>query len=197
MDRCTVPCETDDPEAYAEEVARVRRFLTGQDRSVVDRLRARMERASEDLDFEKAAEIRDTLEQLEKILDKQRVVAAPVRRHNAALLHRTDDADAADVLFVRFGRFVDAVSCCACPPTAEDRARLREQVRDHFDPEAEPPSDFTRRAADEIRLLSHWTYAHRDELTVVRWRPEQPPDEMVDRVCERLGTSTSSPAEVA
>ena len=196
MDRCTAPCETEDPEAYAEEVARVRRFLTGRDRSVLDRLRARMERASEDLDFEKAAEIRDVLEQLEKILDKQRVVAAPVRRHNAALLHRGDDADAADVLFVRFGRFVASASC-ACPPTAEDRTHLREQVRAHFDPDAEPPSDFTRRAADEIRLLSHWTYAHRDELTVVRWRPEEAPDEMATRLHEQLGAPASSTAEVA
>jgi DNA polymerase-3 subunit epsilon len=195
MDRCTVPCETDDPEAYAEEVARVRRFLTGRDRSVLDRLRARMERASEELDFEKAAEIRDTLEQLETILDKQRVVAAPIRRHNAALLHRTDDADAADVLFVRFGRFVTSVSC-ACPPSAAGRTRLREAAHAHFDPDAEPPSDFTKKAADEIRLLSHWTYAHRDELTVVRWRPDEAPDALAERIGERLAAS-SSPAEVA
>jgi len=194
MDRCTVPCETDDPEAYAEEVERVRTFLTGRDRSVLDRLRARMERASEELDFEKAAEIRDTLEQLEKILDKQRMIAAPVRRHNAALLHRTEDAETVDVLFVRFGRFVASVSC-ADPPTAEQRARLRAQVRTHFDPEAEPPSDFTKRAADELRLLSHWTYAHRDELTVVRWRPEQSPAAMTERICDELGTPSSSPVE--
>ncbi|MFB6247187.1 MAG: DEDD exonuclease domain-containing protein [Salinibacter sp.] len=196
MDRCTVPCETEDAEAYAEAVERVRRFLTGRDRSVLDRLRERMERASEDLDFEKAAEIRDTLEQLEKILDKQRVAAAPVRRHNAALLHRGDDADTVDVLLVRFGRFVASVSC-ACPPSAEGRARLREQVRTHFDPDAEPPSDFTKRAADEIRLLSHWTYAHRDDLSVVRWRPGQAPDEMEDRICEQFRARASSPAEVA
>jgi DNA polymerase-3 subunit epsilon len=195
MDRCTVPCETDDPEAYAEEVERVRTFLTGRDRSVLDRLRARMERASEELDFEKAAEIRDTLEQLETILDKQRVVAAPIRRHNAALLHRTDDADAADVLFVRFGRFVTSVSC-ACPPSAAGRTRLREAAHAHFDPDAEPPSDFTKKAADEIRLLSHWTYAHRDELTVVRWRPDEAPDALAERIGERLAAS-SSPAEVA
>jgi DNA polymerase-3 subunit epsilon len=168
MDRCTVPCENDDPEAYAEAVERVRAFLTGQDRSVLDELRERMTQASEDLDFEKAAEFRDTLEQLETILDKQRLMAAPVRQHNAALVHRADEMEGVDVLFVRFGRFVDSVSC-ACPPSPEDRAKLREHVATHFDGDVSPPSDLSKRATDEIRLLSHWTYAHRAELSVVRW----------------------------
>jgi len=181
MDRCTAPCETDDAEAYAEEVERVRAFLTGRDRTVLDRLRERMEQHAAEHDFEKAAEFRDTLEPLERILAKQRVVAAPVRRHNAALVHREGADESADVLFVRFGRFRKAVSCTV-PPTPQNRRRLADRCRTHFDPDADPPSDFSKRATHEIRLLSHWTYAHRDELTVVRWRPERKPDQMVDAI---------------
>ena len=185
MDRCTVPCENEDPEAYAEAVERVRAFLTGQDPTVLDRLRERMEQASQNLDFEKAADIRDTLEQLETILEKQRLTAAPVRQHNAALVHQPDGAEAADVLFVRFGRFVASVSC-ACPPTTEERFRLRGALDEQFDPAAEPPSQISKRAVDEIRLLSHWTYAHRDELSMVRWGPEQEPAAIEDVLREAL-----------
>jgi len=187
MDRCTAPCETDDAEAYAEVVERVRAFLTGRDRSVLDRLRERMEAAAADHDFEKAAEFRDTLEPLERILAKQRVVAAPVRRHNAALLHQENGKEGqADVLFVRFGRFVEAVSC-DIPLPCEQRSRLIDRCRTHFDPDAEPPSDFSKRATHEIRLLSHWTYAHRDELTVVRWEPGRDVTEMVGDLEEAMG----------
>jgi DNA polymerase-3 subunit epsilon len=185
MERCTVPCETEDAAAYAEEVDRVRAFLTGRDRSVLDRLRDRMEQASADLDFERAAEIRDTLEELDTILEKQRLMAAPVRRHNAALVHRPDDAPAADVLFVRFGRFVASVACSP-PPTAEDTTRLREALATHFDPSDDPPSSVSKRAVNEIRLLSHWTYAHRDELSVVRWTPDRGPDAMMEALREAL-----------
>ena len=184
MDRCTVPCENDDPEAYAEAVARVQAFLTGQDRSVLDRLRDRMTQASEDLDFEKAAEFRDTLEQLETILDKQRLMAAPVRQHNAALVHRSDESEGADVLLVRFGRFVDSVSC-GCPPSADDRAHLREHVETHFD-DGSPPSELSKRATDEIRLLSHWTYAHREELSVVRRADDQPAAAFADAIVDEM-----------
>jgi DNA polymerase-3 subunit epsilon len=182
MDRCTAPCETDDAAAYAEEVERVRAFLTGQDRSVLDRLRERMRQASEDRDFEKAAEFRDTVEGLERILDRQALMAAPVRRHHAALVHRDDEtSDTANVLFVRFGQFGESVTC-RLPPTPEQQAQLADRCRAHFDPEAEPPSGFSKRATDEIRLLSHWTSAHRDELTVVRWTPEKPPTEVVEEI---------------
>ena len=184
MDRCTVPCETDDPEEYAEEVDRVRGFLTGQDRSVVDRLRDRMQQASEDREFEKAAEFRDRVESLERILDRQALMAAPVRQHHAVLVHRPDESDTADILFVRFGRFAKSMTC-RVPPSQEQRAQLADECRRHFDPEADSPSDFSKRATDELRLLSHWTNAHRDELSVVRWTPERPSSFVVDQI-ERI-----------
>jgi DNA polymerase-3 subunit epsilon len=190
MDRCTVPCETEDPDAYAEEVERVRAFLTGRDRSVLDALRERMQQASEQLDFEKAAEFRDTIEQLETILEKQRIAAAPIRGHNAALVHRPDDRDTTDVLLVRFGRFVASVALDP-PPSSNQRERLRAACREHFTPDAEVPSTFSKRAADEIRLLSHWTYAHRDELSVVRWEPDQEPDALAETVL----SSVAAPVE--
>ncbi len=187
MDRCTAPCENGDAEAHAEEVERVRAFLTGQDRSVLDRLRERMRQAAEDRDFEKAAEFRDTIEPLERILEKQAVMAAPVRRHNAALVHRANGREGqANVLFVRFGRFVEAVSC-RVPPTSEQRTRLADRCRAHFDPDDDPPSGFSKRVTHEIRLLSHWTYAHRDELAVVRWRPGRDADEIVNLVDAAMG----------
>jgi DNA polymerase-3 subunit epsilon len=186
MDRCTVPCETDDPEAYAEEVQQVRRFLTGQDPSVLDRLRERMRRASEDRDFEKAAEFRDMIDSLETILEKQRLMAAPVRRQDAALVHHGETTDGASVLFVRFGRFEESVSCDV-PPPPEQKSALVERCRAHFDPDRDPPSSFSKRDTDELRLLSHWTYAHRDEIAVVRWTPDRPPAAMVEAMVEAMG----------
>lgn len=181
MDRCVAPCETEAPAAYAEEVRGVRAFLTGQDRSVLGRLRSRMQQAAEQRDYEKAAAFRDELKQLEPILDKQQVIAAPVRRRNAALLHRTENGASVDVLFVRFGRFVDALSL-DCPPSREQRRQLREYVGAHTDPDTEVPSDFSKRAVDEIRLLMHWTYAHRDALRVVRLSSDERIDDLVGAI---------------
>jgi len=186
MDRCTAPCETDDPKVYREVVERVRAFLTGQDPSVVARLRERMRQASENLNFEKAAEIRDTVEQLERILDKQRLAAAPVRQHNAALVHYDNAHEGrVDVLLVRAGQFRDTVPLR--PPLDEaQRARLRERCEAVFGADASPTDAFSKRDATEIRLLSHWTSAHRDELAVVRWDQADSPAAMETAVVSAL-----------
>ncbi|MFB6273460.1 MAG: DEDD exonuclease domain-containing protein [Salinibacter sp.] len=182
MDRCTAPCETEDAEAYAEVMNRVRTFLRGQDPTVVGRLRERMDRASDQLEFEKAAEIRDTVEQLERILEKQRVAAASVRRHNAALVHHDNDReDQIDVLLVRFGQFEESVAY-ELPPTPEQQAHLRDRCRTVFDPDTDSPDTFSKREATEVRLLSHWTYAHRDEIATVRWTPDQSPETLAEAV---------------
>lgn len=190
MDRCAAPCETEDAETYAEGVDRVRAFLTGQDRAVLDRLRERMHRASDQLNFEKAATIRDTVEALERILEKQQVAAAPVRDHNAALVHPDNDRQGRiDVLLVRFGRFAESVSFSR-PPTDRQRAQLLDCCRTVFDATTEPPRTLSKRAATEIRLLSHWAYAHRSEFTTVRWTPNQSPAAMSAAIEEILREST-------
>ena len=181
MERCTAPCEEAD-EGYDEVVDRVRTFLAGQDPTVVDRLGERMRRASDQLEFERAADLRDTVEQLERILEKQRVASAPVRQHNAALVHHDNDRDnRVDVLLVRFGQFEESVAC-TLPPSPEQRATLRDRCRAVFDPDAEPPATYSKREATEVRLLSHWTYAHRDELTAVRWTPDQSPGSLAETI---------------
>jgi len=192
MDRCTARCETEDEAAYAKEVERVRAFLTGRDCSVLEQLRTRMRQAAEEHDFEKAAQFRDTIEPLERILAKQAVVGAPVRRHNAALVHRRGGGEV-DVLFVRFGRFVESMSF-RVPPVPTKRGHLADRCRAHFDPDADPPSDFSKRAAHEIRLLLHWVYAHRDEITRVRWQPGRGATDVAEAVERAMGEPVETEA---
>ena len=187
MDRCTAPCETEDPETYAQVVGRVQAFLTGQDQTVLDQMRDRMRRASEQLDFERAAEIRDRVEQLERILEKQRVAAAPVRQHHAALIHPDNGREGeVDVLLVRYGRFEEALSC-SVPPAPDEEEHLYTRCASIFGEDATPPDAFSKRDATEIRLLSHWTYAHRDELTVVRWDAASSPSDLAQSIETQIG----------
>ena len=184
LERCTAPCETEDHNAYQAALDRVRAFLTGRDASILDALTERMQQASANLDFERAAAFRDTRDHLARLLETQRMVAAPIRQHNAALLHPHDDGTA-DVLLVRFGRFVEAVTGLSPDATALPSA-LRERIRQHFDATADRPATLTKRDVDEIRLLAHWMYRHRDTLQSVRWHAGEATDTFATRVEEAL-----------
>ncbi|HEX5513052.1 MAG TPA: excinuclease ABC subunit UvrC [Gammaproteobacteria bacterium] len=70
--RCTAPCVgLVTPEAYALDVRHVEMFLEGKSAEVVDELVRQMEVASEQLEFERAAQLRDRIGMLRKIQERQ------------------------------------------------------------------------------------------------------------------------------
>ena len=72
--RCTAPCVgLISPEDYARDVADAVAFLSGETSTVLQTLEARMMRLAEQLDFERAAEVRDQMGALNKVLHQQAV----------------------------------------------------------------------------------------------------------------------------
>lgn len=72
--RCSGPCVNYiAPEDYARDVSNAERFLLGEQQEVMDALQAQMMAHSEALAFEKAAEIRDQIGALSKVLHQQSV----------------------------------------------------------------------------------------------------------------------------
>lgn len=93
IELCTAPCtryvdETD----YAEQVDAAVDFLEGRSAKLIARLRADMANYAEKLDFERCARIRDTLADVERIVEKQRVVLSSGRENEdyVALSSRRD-----------------------------------------------------------------------------------------------------------
>ena len=75
--RCTAPCVSSISEqAYAEDVKHSIMFLQGKSDEMIDTLVARMERASQNLDFEFAARYRDQIANLRRIQERQYVSGA-------------------------------------------------------------------------------------------------------------------------
>ena len=72
IERCTAPCvDLISPEDYAADVAAARAFLKGENDTVVQGLGERMQAASDDLDFEAAARLRDRIQAIRKIQSNQ------------------------------------------------------------------------------------------------------------------------------
>jgi len=72
--RCSAPCVgLISKEDYRADLDAARRLLKGEDAAVIDYLAGRMGRASEALDFEKAAVIRDHIQSLQRVRSSQYV----------------------------------------------------------------------------------------------------------------------------
>ncbi len=72
--RCSGPCvDHIRPEDYARDVANAERFLQGEQQELIDSLQAQMMARAEALQFEQAAEIRNQLGALSRVLHQQAV----------------------------------------------------------------------------------------------------------------------------
>ena len=75
--RCSGPCvDLVSPEAYSVDVAHAERFLRGETQEVVDTLNQRMVAHAGRLEFEQAAELRNQMSALSKVLHQQSIETA-------------------------------------------------------------------------------------------------------------------------
>jgi excinuclease ABC subunit C len=91
-------------EEYAENVAKIARFLSGKHDDLEHELEARMREAAAELDFEAAARHRNRLEAVQAIRGKQKVVSARPLEFDVVGFYREETIAGVHVFAVREGR---------------------------------------------------------------------------------------------
>ena len=108
MGRCLAPCAGGiTPEEYRERIRSAERVLDGNTTEVREKLRLDMESAAELLEFERAAAIRDQLIALEKLSEKQKVVADVNVSRDVFAITFTEGVGAMSLLSIRGGALVN------------------------------------------------------------------------------------------
>jgi DNA polymerase-3 subunit epsilon len=191
IDRCPAPCENGHTpggrSAYADAVAELRAFLCGRDDAALEKAEAKMQAASEQHDYERAAEERDALQRLERFFYRQERVGGPIRQYDAVLGMPRSEERAAALHVVRHGLHA-ATLTLEDARSPEARADVEAALAEHFDEDAASPSAFTKREAHEARLLQQWTYRRRADLGQVRWNGEAL-GALAGRVAKQLGNA--------
>lgn len=111
---CLAPCRNlVEEQVYDAMVKQVELFLSGRQTEVVQQLTQEMQSASEELEFEQAAKIRDRLKALETVIEKQQVFfeSRKVSSDVIAEAH-TEKMLAACIMRVREGKLVSSETVC-------------------------------------------------------------------------------------
>jgi len=106
--RCIAPCVGyGTREEYDKVIQQVILFLEGKHDEVVKHLQEQMQEASENLNFEEAARIRDRIRAVERILEKQRIIHTEGQDDQDVIaLASAGDETCAQVFFFRGGKLV-------------------------------------------------------------------------------------------
>ncbi len=108
MGRCIAPCAGGvSAEEYARLVRRAARVLSGDTGSTIEELTVEMLAASEEMEFERAAKLRDSIEALRKLSEKQKVVGDKKLSRDVFALATSGSIGALAMLSVRRGSLIN------------------------------------------------------------------------------------------
>ena len=160
MGRCIAPCTGSiSSDEYRARIKSAERVLDGNTSEVKEQLRADMERLAENLEFERAAAIRDQLSALDRLSEKQKVVADEKVNRDIFALYFGEGVGVLAMLSVRGGALVNKnefILSAADPIGSEDAISL---IASHYDGGATIPKEIMvafDADMEDISLLSEY-----------------------------------------
>ena len=105
--QCDAPCEKKiSGEEYGENVKKALQFLNGDYKPLLSALKDQMLEASENMEFEKAAELRDRLQAVQQIAQKQKITDLAGDDKDIIALASDEQSVIVQVFFVREGKIL-------------------------------------------------------------------------------------------
>ena len=105
--KCVAPCAGYvKKEEYAEMINDIMDILNGKDKTIVNSLKAEMEEASMNLEFEKAAKLRDKILAIDSIVEKQKIFKTMEGDEDFINIYQDEIDSCIQVFFSRDGKII-------------------------------------------------------------------------------------------
>jgi len=172
---CTAPCiGRISQEDYREMIKELGAFLNGRTDNIIKRLEEEMQQASANLKYERAAQLRDTLDAVQRIVEDQRIISTKFTDSDVIALADLENDACIQVFFIRGGKLTGREYFLVenIDKTA-DQDLLAEVIKQFYDQAPNiPPEILLPREIEEAKIINQWLKSQRGgkkvELVVPR-----------------------------
>ncbi|MFA5322575.1 MAG: excinuclease ABC subunit UvrC, partial [Smithella sp.] len=167
--RCLAPCKgLIDEEAYRKLVQSTLSFLQGRRRELISELKRQMYEASQELNYEEAARLRDRIAALEHALEKQNVDWGAEKDQDVLGLYQHDDHYQLCILFVRGGKLLGSQSFTPVKVRTDMAEVVSSCLTQYYDGDVDIPDEIIIpcRLPDE-EVIIEWLTEKRDRKVVL------------------------------
>jgi excinuclease ABC subunit C len=105
---CAAPCiGAISKEGYRQMISDLMEFLSGHSEAIIERLQNEMQKASDEMRFEKAAALRDQLKAMQTIIERQKIIfGADYKDSDVIAMARADGEACVQIFFIRAGKLI-------------------------------------------------------------------------------------------
>jgi excinuclease ABC subunit C len=169
--RCPGPCiGAISREDYRETIEHICLFLEGKHEEIIPELEEEMARAAEALRFEEAARLRDQIEAIKRVIERQRIVSGHLKDHDILAFAREDGQACVQVFFVRGGKLIGREYFVLTGTQDEEEQELISSFIKQFYDEAAyiPPEILVPTDLDDLAVIQQWLKQKRGRKAVVQ-----------------------------
>jgi excinuclease ABC subunit C len=192
---CTAPCiGVIDQAGYRQMIADLCQFLEGRTEPIVHRLQVDMQRASEELEFERAANIRDQIVAIDKVVEKQKVISTEYIDSDVIAMARSDGEACMQVFFIRGGKLIGRdyflMEGTHDIPDANVMAEFIKQFYDQTP--IVPPQLLLPHEVEEAQIIKQWLSSRRGNKVELRVPKHGPHEELIQMAAENAADTLAS-----
>jgi len=161
---CTAPCiGRISQENYREMIKELGAFLNGRTEGIQARLEEEMEQASAEMKYELAAQIRDQLNAIQRIVEEQRIISTKFADSDVIAMACLDNNACIQVFFIRGGKLTGREYFLVEDTDQKaDKDLLSEAILQFYDQApGVPPEILLPREIEEARIIGKWLRGQR------------------------------------
>ncbi|MFZ3070440.1 MAG: excinuclease ABC subunit UvrC [Anaerolineaceae bacterium] len=161
---CSGPCiGAIDRTAYRQMIDDLCKFLEGKTEPVVKRLQQEMMTASDQMNYEKAAAIRDHIQSIDRVVERQKIISDDQKDTDIIAMARSNGEACVQIFFVRSGKLIGR-EYFILEGTEEEKneAILKEFIKQFYSQAAFVPRKvLLPYEVEEARIIKEWLNTRR------------------------------------
>ncbi|PJI07838.1 MULTISPECIES: excinuclease ABC subunit UvrC [Clostridium] len=168
--RCNAPCAgLISKEEYGKVIKKAVDLIAGRDNLVINELRSEMEKASMNLEFEKAADFRDKMLAAEKVREKQKIIIGNFENEDFISLYSDEKDSCVQIFFLRAGKIVGREHFIFENTFGEAEGDIiGEFIKEFYIGTAYVPKNIYVSSAEDLNLLENWLTMKRGSKVQIR-----------------------------
>jgi excinuclease ABC subunit C len=192
---CNGPCiGAVNREQYRAMIQQLMDFLNGRSDHIIRAIEAKMAAAAENLQFEKAADYRDQLKAIQKVVAKQKVIAAANTDQDVVAFARDKGDACVQVFFIRHGKLIGREYFLLDGTEGEsDAAVLQEFLTQFYDEAAHIPKEvLLPHEVAEALVIEEWLRRKRSTKVALHVPQRGKKKELVEMAAQNAADTLSA-----